>query len=152
MTDAALRALAALRLSRQRAPAREHLPLADGDGAGPADRRRRPAAGGRATANAGDAEHAEPRWEQALDRELAQALKGGERNVGDRLLREFERTLIRRALAHTGGHRMEAAAWLGWGRNTLTRKIQELGMDDELRKGGEHASAAHVDEAAVPRA
>jgi len=100
----------------------------------------------------GDAEHAEPRWEQALDRELAQALKGGERNVGDRLLREFERTLIRRALAHTGGHRMEAAAWLGWGRNTLTRRIQELGMDDELRKGGEHASAAHVDEAAVPRA
>src|SRR6478736_1167061 len=100
----------------------------------------------------GDAEHAEPRWEQALDRELAQALKGGERNVGDRLLREFERTLIRRALTHTGGHRMEAAAWLGWGRNTLTRRIQELGMDDELRKGGEHASAAHVDEAAVPRA
>jgi hypothetical protein len=34
----------------------------------------------------------------------------------------------------------------------LTRRIQELGMDDELRKGGEHTSAAHVDEAAVPRA
>ena len=33
-----------------------------------------------------------------------------------------------RALAHTGGHRMEAAVWLGWGRNTLTRKIQELGI------------------------
>ena len=32
---------------------------------------------------------------------------------------------------------MEAAQWLGWGRNTLTRKIQELGMDAELRKGGE---------------
>jgi DNA-binding NtrC family response regulator len=31
---------------------------------------------------------------------------------------------------------MEAAAWLGWGRNTLTRKIQELGMEAELRKGG----------------
>ena len=42
---------------------------------------------------------------------------------------------IRRALAHTGGHRMEAAAWLGWGRNTLTRKIQELGLGPELRKG-----------------
>jgi two-component system nitrogen regulation response regulator GlnG len=82
----------------------------------------------------------EARWDQALDRELAQALKSGERNVGDRLQREFERTLIRRALVHTGGHRMEAAAWLGWGRNTLTRRIQELGMDDELRKGGEHSA------------
>jgi two-component system nitrogen regulation response regulator GlnG len=75
-------------------------------------------------------------WQQALDRELAQALLRGERNVGDRLEQEFEKTLIRRALAHTGGHRMEAAAWLGWGRNTLTRKIQELGLEGELRKGG----------------
>src|SRR6476660_7167002 len=98
-----------------------------------------------------DAQDVESNWEQALDRELAQALKGGERNVGDRLLREFERTLIRRALTHTGGHRMEAAAWLGWGRNTLTRRIQELGMDDELRKGGEHATGAPVDEEAAPR-
>ncbi|MEO8537139.1 MAG: nitrogen regulation protein NR(I), partial [Betaproteobacteria bacterium] len=89
------------------------------------------------------AERAESRWDQALDRELAHALKGGERNVGERLQREFERTLIRRALVHTGGHRMEAAAWLGWGRNTLTRRIQELGMEDELRKGdhGTHATA-----------
>jgi two-component system nitrogen regulation response regulator GlnG len=77
----------------------------------------------------------EPDWQQALDRELAQALARGERNVGDRLEQEFEKTLIRRALTHTGGHRMEAAAWLGWGRNTLTRKIQELGMEPELRKG-----------------
>ena len=74
-------------------------------------------------------------WQQALDRELAQALARGERNVGDRLEQEFEKALIRRALAHTGGHRMEAAAWLGWGRNTLTRKIQELGLEPELRKG-----------------
>jgi two-component system nitrogen regulation response regulator GlnG len=93
-------------------------------------------------ADAGGGERVEARWDQALDRELAQALKGGERNVGARLQREFERTLIRRALAHTGGHRMEAAAWLGWGRNTLTRRIQELGMEDELRKGGDHAGAA----------
>jgi two-component system, NtrC family, nitrogen regulation response regulator GlnG len=78
---------------------------------------------------------AEIGWQQALDRELAQALLRGERNVGDRLEQEFEKTLIRRALAHTGGHRMEAAAWLGWGRNTLTRKIQELGLEAELRKG-----------------
>jgi two-component system nitrogen regulation response regulator GlnG len=75
-------------------------------------------------------------WRQALDRELAQALARGERAVGDRLEKEFEKTLILRALAHTGGHRMEAAQWLGWGRNTLTRKIQELGLEPELRKGG----------------
>ena len=68
-----------------------------------------------------------PAGTQALDRELAQALARGERGVGDRLEDEFETALIRRALAHTGGHRMEAAQWLGWGRNTLTRKIQELG-------------------------
>jgi two-component system nitrogen regulation response regulator GlnG len=74
-------------------------------------------------------------WQQSLDRELMQALARGERNVGDRLEQEFEKTLIRRALTHTGGHRMEAAAWLGWGRNTLTRKIQELGLEPELRKG-----------------
>ena len=71
----------------------------------------------------------ESNWQQALDRELAQALARGERAVGDRLEKEFERTLILRALAHTGGHRMEAAQWLGWGRNTLTRKIQELKLD-----------------------
>ena len=78
-------------------------------------------------------------WQQSLDRELAQALARGERNVGDRLEQEFEKTLIRRALTHTGGHRMEAAAWLGWGRNTLTRKIQELGLEAELRKGEREA-------------
>ena len=72
-------------------------------------------------------------WLAALDRELAQAMSRGERAVGDRLEREFEKALIRRALAHTAGHRMEAAQWLGWGRNTLTRKIQELGMEAELR-------------------
>jgi len=69
-----------------------------------------------------------------LDRELAGALAQGEQAVGDRLEKAFERTLILRALAHTGGHRMEAAQRLGWGRNTLTRKIQELGLEAELRK------------------
>ncbi len=73
-------------------------------------------------------------WQQALDRDLAQALARGERGIGDRLAKEFEKTLILRALQHTGGRRMEAAQWLGWGRNTLTRKIQELGLETELRK------------------
>jgi two-component system nitrogen regulation response regulator GlnG len=86
-------------------------------------------------AASGDAREEAADWCEVLDADLAQALARGERGVGDRLQHEFERTLIRRALAHTGGHRMEAAAWLGWGRNTLTRKIQELGMEQELRKG-----------------
>jgi two-component system nitrogen regulation response regulator GlnG len=79
-------------------------------------------------------------WRTALDQELALALARGEHGVGERLLREFKRTLILRSLAHTGGHRLEAAQWLGWGRNTLTRKIQELGLEPELRKGGGAAS------------
>ena len=49
-------------------------------------------------------------------------------------MRAFERTLINRALAHTGGRRIEAATALGIGRNTITRKIQELGIDGEGRR------------------
>jgi two-component system nitrogen regulation response regulator GlnG len=71
-------------------------------------------------------------WHQALDHALAEALAGGERGAGNRLEKEFERVLIKRALLHTTGRRIEAASWLGWGRNTLTRKIQEQGMDDEV--------------------
>ena len=42
----------------------------------------------------------------------------------------FERTVILAALAKTGGRKKDAAILLGWGRNTLTRKMQELGMPD----------------------
>jgi two-component system nitrogen regulation response regulator GlnG len=49
--------------------------------------------------------------------------------VFDMLNRDFERILIRRALAATGGSRIEAAQLLGIGRNTITRKIQELGIE-----------------------
>ena len=124
-----------VRLSGQRPAAGKHLPLADGDGAGAARRRRRPAAGSRANSRRNPAIAGDTGWQQSLDRELAQALARGERNVGDRLEQEFEKTLIRRALTHTGGHRMEAAAWLGWGRNTLTRKIQELGLEAGIAEG-----------------
>jgi two-component system, NtrC family, nitrogen regulation response regulator GlnG len=48
----------------------------------------------------------------------------------DVALPEFERALIRVALAHSAGRRQDAAKLLGWGRNTLTRKLRELGMDD----------------------
>jgi two-component system nitrogen regulation response regulator GlnG len=53
--------------------------------------------------------------------------------VWENLSNAFEATLIRRALAATGGRRIEAAQLLGIGRNTITRKIQELGLDDEQK-------------------
>ena len=59
----------------------------------------------------------------------------------DTALPEFERTLIRVALKHTQGHRQDAARLLGWGRNTLTRKLKELGMEEaELDQDGEAAA------------
>ena len=47
----------------------------------------------------------------------------------DAALPEFEKTLIELALARTNGHRQEAAKLLGWGRNTLTRKMKALHLD-----------------------
>jgi two-component system nitrogen regulation response regulator GlnG len=86
------------------------------------------------TATGASSRDSEGNWQQALDRELTQALARGEQAVADRLEKEFERTLILRALAHTGGHRSEAAQRLGWGRNTLTRKIQELQLDPDKER------------------
>ena len=71
-------------------------------------------------------------WQHALAAALATAIQQGERAPGERLTREFEATMIRSALTQTKGRRIEASEWLGWGRNTLTRKIHELGMDGEV--------------------
>jgi two-component system, NtrC family, nitrogen regulation response regulator GlnG len=54
--------------------------------------------------------------------------------VWQSLTNTFESTLIRRALAATGGRRIEAAQLLGIGRNTITRKIQELGLDESKER------------------
>jgi two-component system nitrogen regulation response regulator GlnG len=70
-------------------------------------------------------------WVAALDREAESQLNRGETAIIDELTRQFEKTLILRALAHTGGRRIEAAHLLGLGRNTLTRKIQELKIDSD---------------------
>ena len=51
-------------------------------------------------------------------------------------LPQFERVLIRAALKRTHGHRQEAARLLGWGRNTLTRKLKELHLDIPPDDGG----------------
>ena len=71
----------------------------------------------------------EENWVAALEREVANALNRGDSGLMDGLGRQFEKALITRALAHTGGRRIEASHLLGLGRNTLTRKIQELGLD-----------------------
>jgi len=68
-------------------------------------------------------------WRRALEREVAARLARGESGIADALTREFETILIARALQHTGGRRIEAATLLGIGRNTLTRKVQDLKID-----------------------
>ena len=77
----------------------------------------------------------EQNWVSALEREVADALNRGESDLMNVLGPQFEKALIARALAHTGGRRIEAANLLGFGRNTLTRKIQELGLDAEKDSG-----------------
>jgi len=69
-------------------------------------------------------------WNQALATEADRLLAAAPGHVFDQLNREFEATLIRRALNATGGRRIDAAQLLGIGRNTITRKIQELGLDE----------------------
>ncbi|MDD5180484.1 MAG: nitrogen regulation protein NR(I) [Gallionellaceae bacterium] len=70
-------------------------------------------------------------WRSALAQQVALALQRGDENILGMLTRQFESTLITQALQHTGGRRIEAATLLGMGRNTLTRKIQELGLDED---------------------
>ena len=83
--------------------------------------------------------HAEPppgaeaspsRWLVDLEHECRSLLLSGEPQVWDILTRKFEAQLIHTALGLTRGRRIEAAQKLGIGRNTITRKIQELGLDD----------------------
>ncbi len=70
-------------------------------------------------------------WEAALKTWADQSLMRGEVGVLDHAMPVFERIMIETALKHTGGRRQDAARLLGWGRNTLTRKIKDLGMGDE---------------------
>jgi two-component system nitrogen regulation response regulator GlnG len=67
-------------------------------------------------------------WEQGLRQWADQALARGQSNLLDSAVPAFERIMIETALKHTAGRRRDAAVLLGWGRNTLTRKIKELGM------------------------
>ena len=67
-------------------------------------------------------------WELGLESAAVALLSAGRNNVWDELTRRFESRLILAALASTRGRRIEAAQKLGIGRNTITRKIQELGL------------------------
>ena len=69
-------------------------------------------------------------WTRQLTQWAERRLVAGETPLLDDALPEFERTLIRAALRQAQGGRQEAARLLGWGRNTLTRKLKELSMDD----------------------
>ncbi|HET9042898.1 MAG TPA: nitrogen regulation protein NR(I) [Burkholderiales bacterium] len=73
----------------------------------------------------------EAHWTAALRSAAEKALIRGESQIMDALTREFEKTLIAKALEHTGGRRIEAATLLGIGRNTITRKIAELGIEEK---------------------
>lgn len=68
-------------------------------------------------------------WVAALNTEADRLLQEVPGQVFDQLNKTFEKNLILRALAATGGRRVEAAQLLGIGRNTITRKIQELGIE-----------------------
>jgi two-component system nitrogen regulation response regulator GlnG len=77
-----------------------------------------------------EAPAAESDWLSALAHEVERMLARGELSIMESLATRFEKTLISKALAHTGGRRIEAANLLGIGRNTITRKIAELGLEE----------------------
>ncbi len=68
-------------------------------------------------------------WQQLLVQAVTTRLERGQHDILAEVGPQFERTLLRTALSFTGGRKQEAARWLGWGRNTLTRKLKELGID-----------------------
>ena len=65
-------------------------------------------------------------WRTLLSQEISQRLKAGESRILDRLVPEFERLALEAALQKTAGRKKDAANLLGWGRNTLTRKLKEI--------------------------
>ena len=65
-------------------------------------------------------------WQQALADWAKQSLQAGETDILQLATPEFERVLLREALSHSGGRKLAAAQLLGWGRNTLTRKLTLL--------------------------
>ena len=77
---------------------------------------------GEASGNSGD-------WQDNLRRWADQELSLGKKKILDIAVPIFEKLMIETALKHTHGRKRDAAVLLGWGRNTLTRKMNELGMN-----------------------
>lgn len=73
-------------------------------------------------------------WEQQLRSWAQGELASGKQDILTMAVPTFERALIETALSHTNGRKRDAAELLGWGRNTLTRKLKELGMSEEEEK------------------
>ncbi|NDU85423.1 MAG: nitrogen regulation protein NR(I) [Ferrovum sp.] len=70
-------------------------------------------------------------WQEGLAREITLRLHRDDHEIAADITEKVEKILITAALSATQGHRMEAAQRLGWGRNTLTRKIQTLGLEKD---------------------
>ena len=70
-----------------------------------------------------------PGWEQQLETVVQRKLDLGQSGILDEIGPQFERVLLQTALSFTHGRKQEAARRLGWGRNTLTRKLKELKLD-----------------------
>jgi two-component system nitrogen regulation response regulator GlnG len=71
-------------------------------------------------------------WLDALRNWSEQQLMQGDTSILDKAVPMFEKVMIETAMQKAGGRRQDAAKLLGWGRNTLTRKIKELGMDEKV--------------------
>ena len=112
------------------APAAPQAAPAEPPGAADAAATMPPASAAEGPAMAGAAPPVTPVWLADLEREARRRLDAGEPEVWDALTRLFEGCLIHTALDLTRGRRIEAAQRLGIGRNTITRKIQELGLED----------------------
>jgi len=68
-------------------------------------------------------------WEAALEKQVTQLLGSGKEDISSGIIKQVETILLSCALDASRGHRQNAAKLLGWGRNTLTRKLKELDLD-----------------------
>ena len=68
-------------------------------------------------------------WQTILRNWADKELNSGSKDILSSAIPDFEQTMIEAALAHTAGRKKDAAKLLGWGRNTLTRKLQEYSLD-----------------------
>jgi two-component system nitrogen regulation response regulator GlnG len=68
-------------------------------------------------------------WQTMLRNWADKELNSGSKDILSSAIPDFEQTMIEAALAHTAGRKKDAAKLLGWGRNTLTRKLQEYSLD-----------------------